>query len=332
MSVKKERAYEVARTGSSSLGPLESLPGEWKADGTGWNMIALPYEGGPANFRVLMNQYSETLSFTFVDDHVANRGLPGVIDSTKGGDQFVVTLDYQQVIHQVAADDHPVSGLAGAPGAAIHHEPGLWLYMTNLTTRDTDAELDIARLGSVPHGNSVLALGHSQVVDGIPGIPDVSGLPIGPTGDAYTSPYLEPYRHFIQNPFNGTVTGVPGFPGFHPDNMNAILQFANAGLGDEDVESTTILTVDSTREDGGVANIPFAVKQAEPVSMKSTFWIQTLKEKDEEGRAKLRLQYSQVVMLDFFRPRRDEFPGRIQWPHISIATLNKVPGSSPYAD
>ena len=57
--------------------------------------------------------------------------------------------------------------------------------------------------------------------------------------------------------------------------------------------------------------------------MKSTFWIQELAEKDKHGKPKLRLQYSQVVMLDFF-PRRDGMPGRIAWPHISINTMEKV--------
>ena len=55
------------------LGPLEQLLGVWTAQGTGWNMIALPFHGAPAppagfKFRVLMNQYDEELRFTFVDD------------------------------------------------------------------------------------------------------------------------------------------------------------------------------------------------------------------------------------------------------------------------
>ena len=86
-------------------------------------------------FRVLMNQYDEELRFTFVDDDVPNRGLsrPGAPDS----DQFVVTLDYQQKIAQVAAEDRPdSSGLAGGPGLPIHHEPGLWLYEKNRRSKD----------------------------------------------------------------------------------------------------------------------------------------------------------------------------------------------------
>jgi len=100
------------------------------------------------------------------------------------------------------------------------------------------------------------------------------------------------------------------------------LRFANQGVN---IVRTTTLTVDSTRKSAGIRNVPFSVRDAEPVSMKSTFWIQELDEKDETGKPRLRLQYSQVVMLHFFRPREDEFPERAVWPHISIATLEKMP-------
>ena len=326
------------------LGPLENLVGVWTGCGTGWNMIALPFHNAPAppagfKFRVLMNQYDEELKFTFVDDDVPNRGLarPGVPDF----DQFVVTLDYQQKIAQVVAEDRPDSGgLAGKAGLPIHHEPGLWLYEKNRRTKDdairgdevSEVELDVARLASIPHGNSVLALGTSQVHDGMPKIPRLSGLPSGRFEDVTTpdydfrdavnpDPYLEPYRHYIENPFMGNV-GLPGFPGFSPADMNEILRFANQGV---DIVRTTTLTVDSTRKTGGIRNAPFSVREADAVSMKSTFWIQELAEKDAAGKPKLRLQYSQVVMLDFFRPRQDELPGRAAWPHISIATLEKLP-------
>ena len=104
-------------------------------------------------------------------------------------------------------------------------------------------------------------------------------------------------------------------------DMNAILRHANTNV---DIVKTTTLSVDTKLENAGVVNIPFVVKEAEPVSMKSTFWIQELKKKDPDGKPKLRLQYSQVVMLNFFRPREDQLPGRAQWPHISINTLDKV--------
>lgn len=344
-----KRRYEAAKTGESELGPLSLLPGTWRGCGTGWNMIALPFDQAQFNFRLLMNQYDETLEFKFVDDNVPNRGLAGVIENSTEEDQFVVTLDYQQSIKQRVVEDFPESGLAGDPGLAIHHEPGLWLYMKNLRTTDKDftanglidAVIEVARLATIPHGNSVLALGTSAVQQGMPEIPSVSGLPIGrfedlastgydvlsDNGNGQPDPYLEPYKHYIDDPFMGEVNNVPGFPGFNPRDMNEILRFANQGV---EIDRTTMLTVDSTRQDAGVVNIPFVVKQAEPVSMKSTFWIQELKEKDECGHPQLRLQYSQIVMLDFFRPREDGHPDRARWPHISINTLKKVSGSSEY--
>lgn len=325
----------------SDLGPLGLLPGVWIGQGTGWNMIALPFHNAPAppqgfKFRLLMNQYDEELKFTFVDDDVPNRGLLRTGDPDF--DQFVVTLDYQQKIAQVAAEDRPTSGgLAGEPGLPIHHEPGLWLYEKNRRSKDdqikdgqvSEVELDVARLASIPHGNSVLAIGRSEVFQGMPPIPPLSGLPSGqfedvgsPDYDFKSDPYLEPYLHYINNPFMGNVPAGIGFPGFSPADMNEILRFANQTVN---VVRTTTLTVDSTRKQAGITNVPFSVREAEPVSMKSTFWIQELDELDESGQPRLRLQYSQVVMLNFFHPRQDEFPGRAVWPHISIATLERMP-------
>lgn len=206
-----------------------------------------------------------------------------------------------------------------------------------------DADISVARLASIPHGNSVLALGTLSVVKGKkakPVFPHVSGLPIGrfedlgtPGYDVNDDPYLTPYRYFIDEPFRGThrsrPLGIPlfplgdEFPGFSPDDMTRILDWENRNF---EIEKTTILTVDSTRQHAGIANIPFVVKQAEPVSLKSTFWIQQVKERGGFGHRKMRLQYVQVLILDFFRPREDGHPGRARWPHVSINTLEKVSG------
>jgi hypothetical protein len=242
------------------------------------------------------------------------RGGPGGSTNT---DQTLVALDYEQMIKQELAADEPPSGLAGDPQLPIHHEPGLLLFMTNERTDN----IDIARLATIPHGDSALGLGRSAIFDGPPDIPQISGLPLGvpadldpdPESPELDNPYVQPYKHFHDNPFDGI---------YDPTIPNDLLIKAAAGGGA--VARTTQLEFDTTLEDAGIVNIPFIVKQANAAQMKATFWILELEEKDANGDPKLRLLYSQVVILDFF-PRRDGFPGLIRWPHVSINTLEKVP-------
>ncbi len=321
--VTYQRHFEImGQEPAGELGPLQHLPGTWQANGTGWNMIALPFMDAPdpatVPYRILMNQYDETMVFAFVDDNVPNRGI--------AADQRVATIDYQQQIKQTAAEDFPPSTEAGGAGLPIHHEPGLWIWVKD---QRTDG-IDVARMASIPHGNSVLALGESSIHESMPDIPPINALPFGRFEDLSTlgydvnfDPYLAPYRHYIDNPFMGDVSGLPGFPGFSPADMTAILRFANQGVP---IVRTTRLSVDTRRADGGVNNMPFTAREAEPVSMASTFWLQEVADKSYDCGYRLRMQYAQVVMLNFFRPRQDQMPGRAQWPHVSIATLDKIEG------
>ena len=316
------RYVEVAKTGDEDLGPLKLLPGTWQNTGAferrGWNMIALPFEGSgpPLDYRVLVNQFNEELKFTLVDKAVPNRGIDR--DANTNTDQFVVTLDFEQMIKQIAADDEPNSGLAGAAGLAIHHEPGLWLHQTNERTDN----IDIARLSTIPHGDSLLALGTSDHIDGAPTIPDVNGLPIGVSQDLDANPYLGPYKHYNDNPFKG-VEG-DGFPGFNPVSPQTLLSLGMP----QNVKKTTVLHVDTEIMDdqfkqAGIRNIPFVVRQANAAVMQSTFWIMELDEMGADGKPKLVLAYLQNVGLDFF-PRRDGVDGLIRWPHVSINMMEKV--------
>lgn len=313
------------------LGPLDALPGKWVSGDTGWNMIALPFASpaGPP-FRLLLNQYKETLRFSFVDEKVPNRGITSAPRQEK--DQLVVTLDYEQSIEQVSAVDEPVSGKAGGANLAIHHEPGLFLYLTN----QVDDDIDIGRLASIPHGNSVLALGTSDVVDWPDKATDpqafedlakrligsISGLPIGVGPDAKLedSRWLAPYKKFSKQfgiPFKGNVTD-PNFEGFDPVNPAQLLQSTVPFLN---IKRTTVLALDSSIQSGGVSNIPFVERQADAAKVTSTFWIHELRDPEEHGSPFI-LQYLQDVSLDFL-PRLDQPPGLIRWPHVSINTLWK---------
>ncbi|MFO6451905.1 MULTISPECIES: heme-binding protein [unclassified Aeromicrobium] len=310
------RTVEQAVPGDEDLGPFKLLPGTWSNEpdlaGRGWNMIALPF-GPPQGatfrppYRLLMNQYNEKLTFSLVDKAVPNRGIaPAAGGLTPNADQLLVALDYEQGIKQIVSEDFPSTSLTGAPDTAIHHEPGLFLSMTDPLDEDV---VDIARLATIPHGDSVLGLGVATVSDGPPTIPGINALPLGVNQDVDANPYLQPYKHFRDAPFRGL---------FNPVDSTALLKAANEGV---DIVRTTRLEFDSTVATGGISNIPFIVRQANASEMKSTFWIQEVRNAD--GGIDLRLQYAQVVQLDFF-DRFDGGPGRIKWPHVSINTLAKV--------
>ena len=130
--------------------------------------------------------------------------------------------------------------------------------------------VSIQKLATIPHGDSVLALGRSTESTGHPVIPDDSGLPIG-VSQSLDNPYLAPYKHFDDNLFEGLFT---------PVKPNALLEAANHGVN---IKKVTRLDVDTKIETGGIVNIPFIVKQANATEMTSTFWIQELDEPDDNG-------------------------------------------------
>jgi hypothetical protein len=321
------RHIEVSSSGDSDLGVLQLLPGTWSNApdliGRGWNAIALPFASTNSgiDYRLLVNQYNEVLKFTLVDKGVKNRGIRRGVPSFNT-DQVVVALDYEQRIEQIAAADFPDSGgLAGPPDTVIHHEPGLWLFLTN----EAEPHCNISRLGTIPHGDSLLALGAGSRFPGPPEIPKVNGLPIGvikgPPIDltmVLANPYLAPYAHFHQNPFKGVVTD-PSFAGFDPTKPHELLVGTIPGT----VKRTTKLVVSTKVETGGIVNIPFIVKQANAAEMISTFWICEMEETDACGNPRLIMQYLQIVLLDFFG-RGDGMPGLIRWPHVSINTMEKT--------
>ena len=128
------RMTEIAEFDDPDLGPLRLLPGTWKntpmLEGFGFNLMALPFAAGANGYRLLMNQYDETLTFAVTDKGVPNRGLD--VDPASGNtDQTIVALDYFQKIRQIDSADFENSGLNKKfDGQLIHKEPGLWLHLS----------------------------------------------------------------------------------------------------------------------------------------------------------------------------------------------------------
>ena len=69
----------------------------------------------------------------------------------------------------------------------LHKENGMWLYMENFP-----GQFPIARQSSIPHGDTVLALGNVQEVDGPPPISPRDCRPIGQS-EKFSADYTMPY-------------------------------------------------------------------------------------------------------------------------------------------
>lgn len=338
----KSRQLRAATEDEQDLRELRQLPGTWANldpngaeggpfGGRGWNCIAVPFiadppaafpppevpPGRPVDYRLLVNQFNEQLVFSTVDDDVPNRGVNSGRNANV--DQFLVALDYEQKISQVAVDDRPESKVRGKPGDAIHHEPGLFLNMVD-DPRTPVNTLPLARLGTIPHGDALLALGTARERTGPedPVIPDFPGLPVGVPQNLDIG-YLAPYKHFHENLFRGI---------YDPTRPTALLGrggFGGTPFGPEHtIVKTTEFVFDTTFGTGGIHNIPFVISQANASEMKFQMWILEVQLQGSTETV-LVLQYAQLVFLDFF-PRFDGQPGPIRWPHVSINSLIKVDG------
>jgi hypothetical protein len=154
-------------TTALNLGPLASLPGSWQ--GTGFNVMWRPDNsknpafGGIHRFLEL-NLTSETFDF---------RVIPGVVPNRGAGEQEDLSLYGLHYLQRVSDADVPPVTTAGE---ALHIEPGLFM---NVPESENHKEPTIVRMGSIPHGVTVLMQGKTPStvpVDGPPHIPPIYPL------------------------------------------------------------------------------------------------------------------------------------------------------------
>ncbi|MGH3720064.1 MAG: heme-binding protein [Pseudonocardiaceae bacterium] len=142
-----------------NLGLLGELAGTWQ--GTGFNLIARPdfhdnikrpAGKDKADLYLQLNQTRETLKFDPINASVPNRGF--------GQDDIdLFGLTYLQQITDAST------------GGLLHIEPGLWITQPPTTYPPESAPPGgqiVARLGSIPHGTSILAQGTAQNFTGPP--------------------------------------------------------------------------------------------------------------------------------------------------------------------
>lgn len=273
----------------SDLGPLTRLVGTWSGT-RGWNLIAVPDPTRLMPFTLLVRPYYETITFTPLGAVVPDRGASEILN--------IVGLEYSLRVSDLITNE------------PLHLENGMWLY-----TDDTQSPHSptIVRHATIPHGNSLLALGSWHKKSGPPAIPVLRTSPMGAPTDpplpGYTDPYLPP-----------TPSPAPGQPSFHTADANEVLREA---IKAQHIVDTVTLTVSTQPGDGGIINIPFIRKNANPTSFNATFWIERVKGSKGAGDFD-QLQYSQQTNLAFIKcgsECSDEGNGLIVWPHVNVNTL-----------
>jgi hypothetical protein len=296
------------------LGPLNDLKGTWEgAAFMGWNVIAVPgplHTGGAGGFILEVIPYRERLKFT----PVVIAGNRGVFNNNGQAEQQITGLMYEQIVISVCPSE--LCGKMGFPdGAEIHAETGLILYIKDCVLTDGkascgDAEFTIARLATVPHGNSVLALGtaHTDTPADNNFFGEANTLPVPVTsGEQFTLAYTDPY------------TRVPQFPQFNQRDPNTFLQ-KTLDEAFAKITSMTTINMSTKHQTGGILNIPFNQTKVQTMDMSATFWIQHI-----QGQEMPQLQYTQTINLNFPGNGR-KGPMPVIWPHVTVNTLKKVSG------
>lgn len=282
-----------ARTTVAELGPLADLVGVWIGT-QGWELIAVPEgdPGGREGFTFIARPYVEVVSFTPIGAPVPNRGGPA-------GEMLITGVMYDMRITDLVSNE------------PLHLETGMWLNLADVQG-GTRPDQPIVRSASIPHGDSVLALGTASESAGPPGIQLPSAVP--DAGPEAPLGYADAWQDQIPSPCDPDVK-------FNPAHPNQVLKDALAGLN---VVETTTLSV-STDGGGGILNIPFVDANANATRFSCEYWIETIEATPPSGGSPnlvQQLQYSQQTDIEFL-PQFGN-PGQlIMWPHVNVNTLRK---------
>jgi hypothetical protein len=181
----------------SDLGLLRDLGGTWQ--GQGFNLIARPDQEDGADTYLQLSLTQETLTITPIGSPIPNRGFGQ-------GDIDLFGLSYLQQISDRRT------------GGALHLEPGLWITQPSTDYPDEQPPANgqiVARMGSIPHGTTILAQGNALPFSDPPTLP-VDGLPTGSVFPSFNSTPLlvgEPVNAFgSSEKLTAAARGVAPFP------------------------------------------------------------------------------------------------------------------------
>lgn len=226
------------------LGLLSELSGTWK--GSGFNLIARPDFHDKANLYLQLNQTRETLTINPIGSPIPNRGF-GQDDITLFG------LNYLQQIDDAAAD------------GALHFEPGLWVTQPPTTYPAETApagEQLIFRLGSIPHGNALLAQGVASTF---------SGPPVVKTGRAEYAFSAFPSFNSTPYPLNPPKIRAAGSSEAETAKINGVPPFNEYNLADAPGPGNPRTPFDTTPQDpplpASINGVPMQTVVNDPITL-----------------------------------------------------------------
>jgi hypothetical protein len=264
------------------LGPLAELPGFW--EGTGFSLIARPqFKGSDNGFFLQLNLLRESIEFTAIGAPVMNRG-------SRQGDVAIGGVTY---LHRVTD---------ATTGASLHIEPGTWIYVP---PQESEVAGSIARLSTIPHGNSFTLVGFTEIAELPPMIPPANTVPFKIGTEAPPAGTKNPFPEYdLSSPSAFRTAPLPD--GITQDLVNDPNVALRAALADQEpIKITRLITLS-----GSVANIPFIANNANTATVQSVFAIE--KVKTRSGATVMQLQYSQTALLSF---------GGMNFPHVTVGTL-----------
>jgi len=224
------------------------------------------------------------LTFSPIGGNVPNRGSLTTFGGKVG--QPDIQLSGLTYFQRVADAD---------TNQAVHVETGMWINVPASTFPPATAS--IVRMGTIPHGNSMMASSSFML--------SVSGGPF--IGESSSTPVSEPFGPNIGPGYLRAFNTSSG------DFSAELIQNPNSLLLDAIANQTIINTVVfgiSTNNNGGILNIPFVFTNANTTSLDAIFWIETVE--NDDGSTFQQLQYTQTIIFNFLN---------INWPHITVSTL-----------
>ena len=306
-----------------------------------YNIMPLPEQRDPNGYILKNFKYYEMLNFNdtiAIAAEAANRG--GLVS------QQCKALFYEQ---QVLFQEGPKAN------NVVHVENGLWLWLPRYVQQvgpyppnpdaegvtddlNQPADVAIAKQISIPHGNSILALGSFDTMPGpggtgpcssnlmIPGSPVIPDAPLPYPTPAIPieNPQPPPAPSLISNlnvqaRYATLLNNAADFQNPHPDLTqcpNTPLQQAVAIIKPGSFMHWHVTTEQLQHGKGIVTNIPFERRVSEVTEYFADYWMLF---KTEGGKQKKYLSYTQTILMKLTIKGE-----KYSFPHITCNTLTAV--------